>query len=96
MVNLGEDHIFLPKSQIVGFLDPECINVSEIELDTTIIAINAIETPPTVKEKKLDKPQSDIPSDFITSPTDIAGPHKASLQNFNITEEETKAFRDLC
>ena len=50
MVNLGEDHVFLPKSQVVRFLDPECIDVSEIELDITTIAINAIETPPTVKQ----------------------------------------------
>ena len=96
MVNLGEDHIFLPKSQVVGFLDPECIDVSEIELDITTIAINAIETPPTVKEKKLDRSQSDIPSDFITNPADVAGPRKATLQDFKVTEEETKAFKDLC
>ena len=96
MVNLGEDHVFLPKSQVVGFLDPECIDVSEIELDITTIAINAIETPPTIKEKKLNKPQHDIPSDFITSPADVVGPRKASLQDFKVTEEETKAFKDLC
>ena len=96
MVNLGEDHVLLPQSQVVGFLDPECIDVSEIELDITTIAINAIETPPTVKEKKLDKPQSDIPSDFITSLADVAVPLKASLQDFKVTEEETKAFKDLC
>ena len=52
MVNLGEDHVFLLKSQVVVFLDPECTDVSEIELDITTIAINVIETPPTVKEKK--------------------------------------------
>ena len=27
---------------------------------------------------------------------DIAGPCKASLQDFKVTEEETKAFKDLC
>ena len=96
MVNLGEDHVFSPKSQAVGFLGPECIDVSEIELDITTIVINAIETPPTVNKKKLDKPQSDIPSDFITSPADVAGPHKASLQDFKVTVEETKVFKDLC
>ena len=96
MVNLGEDHVFLPKSQVVGFLDPECIDVSEIELDITTIAINAIETPPTVKEKKLNKPQPDIPSNFTTSPADVVGPRKASLQDFKVTEEETKAFNNLC
>ena len=96
MVNLGEDPVFLPKGQVVGFLDPECIDVSEIELDITTIAINAIETPPTVKEKKLENFQSDIPSDSITSPADVVGPQKACLQDFKVTEEETKAFKDLC
>ena len=96
MVNLGEEPVFLPKSQVVGFLDPECIDVSEIEFDVTTIAINVIETPPTVKEKKIENSQSDIPSDFITSPADVAGPLKANLQGFKVTEEETKAFKDLC
>ena len=96
LINLGEDHIFLPKSQVVGFLDPECIDVSEIEFDMTTIVINAIETPPTVKEKKLGNFQIDIPSDFITSPADVAGPCKANLQDFSVTEEETKASKDLC
>ena len=97
MVNLGENHVFLPNNQVVGFLDPEGINVSEIELDITTITINAIETPPTVKKKKKsDNSWPGIPSDFITSHADVAGPHKANLQDFKVTEEETKAFKDLC
>ena len=28
MINLGEDYIFLPKGQVVRFLDADCINVS--------------------------------------------------------------------
>ena len=96
MVNPGEDHVVLPKSQVVGSLDPECIDVSEIELDITTIAINAIEIPPTVKERKLEESQSNIPSDFITSPVDVAGPCKADLQGSKVTEEETKAFKDMC
>ena len=40
MVNLGEDHIFLLKGQVVGFLDPECIDISEIELDIVTITVN--------------------------------------------------------
>ena len=47
-------------------------------------------------KKRLDKSQSDIPPEFITSPTDVAGPCKATLQDFKVTEKETKAFKDLC
>ena len=32
MINLAEDYIFLPKGQVVGFLDAECIDVSELNL----------------------------------------------------------------
>ena len=96
MVNLGEDHIFLPKRQVVGFLDPECIDISEIELDIATIAVNAIDSPTTIQEKTAKKSQCDIPSDFITSPADVAGPHKANLQDFKVTEDETNTFKKLC
>ena len=96
VVNLGEGHVFLPKIQVVGFLDPEDIDVSEIELDIKTITINDIENPPTVKEKKSENFQPGVPSDFITSPADVEGPCKATLQDLKVTEEETKAFKDLC
>ena len=96
MVNLGEDHIFLPRGQVVGFLDPECIDISEIELDIATIAVNAIDSPTTIKEKVSNKSQCDMTSAFITSPANIAGPRKANLQDFKVTEEETKAFKKLC
>ena len=96
MVNLGEDHVFLPKGQVVGFLDPECIDIGEIELDIATIAVNAIDSATTIKEKVSKKSQCDMPSDFITSPVDVAGPRKANLQDFKVTEEETKAFKKFC
>ena len=43
MINLGEDYIFLPKGQVVGFLDAECIDVSEIELDIATVTVNAMD-----------------------------------------------------
>ena len=96
MINLGEDYIFLPKGQVVGFLDAECIDVSEIKLDIASVTVNAMDIPTTIKEKVMKKDQNTVPSDFITSPADIAGPHKADLQDFEITAEETEAFNKLC
>ena len=55
-----------------------------------------METPPTVKEKKAENFQPGVLSDFITSPADVAGPCKATLQDLKVTEEETKAFKNLC
>ena len=68
MINLGEDYVFLPKGQVVGFLDAECIDVSEIELDIATVTVNAMDIPTTIKEKVMTKDQNVIPSDFITSP----------------------------
>ena len=96
MVNLGEDFVFLPKGQVVGFLDAECIDVSEIKLDIATVTINAMDIPTTIKEKVIKKDQCDIPSDFITSPADVAEPHKANLQDLEVTAEETEAFNKLC
>ena len=81
---------------MVGFLDAECINISEIELDIATVTINAMDIPTTIKEKVMKKDQNAIPSDFITSPADVAGPHKADLQDFEVTAEETEAFTKLC
>ena len=96
MISLGEDYIFLPKGQVVGFLDAECIDVSEIKLDIATVTVNAMDIPTTIKEKVMKKDQNAIPSDFITSPADVARPRKADLQDFEVTAEETEAFNKLC
>ena len=96
LINLGEDYVFLPKGQVVGFLDAEYIDVSEINLDIASITVNSMNTPTTIKEKIVTPNQNIVPSDFITSPADIAGPRKADLQDFEIMTEETKAFNKLC
>ena len=64
MVNVGADHVFLPKGQVVGILDSECTHISEIELDIAIITVNAIDSPTTIKEKVSKKSQYDMPSDL--------------------------------
>ena len=90
MINLGEDYIFLPKGQVVGFLDAECIDVSEIELDIATVTVNAMDIPTTIKEKVMKKDQNAIPSYFITSPADVAGPRKAGLQDFKLQQKRQK------
>ena len=80
---------------MVGFLDAEYIDVSEINLDIASVTVNAMDIPTTLKEKIMTKNQNTVPSDFITSPADIAGPCKADLQDFEITAKETEAFNKL-
>ena len=64
MIDLGEDYIFLPKGQVVGFLDAECIDVSEIELDIATVTVNAMDIPTTIKEKVMKTDQNAIPPGF--------------------------------
>ena len=90
MVNIREDYVFLPKGQVVGFLDSECIDVSEIELHIASVTVNAMDTPTTITEKIIKTDQCDIPSDFITSPADAAGPHKAHLQDLEVWQKRQK------
>ena len=96
LINLEEDYVFLPKGQVVGFLDAEYIDVSEINLDIASVTVSSMNTPTTIKEKIVTTNQNIAPSDFITSPADVAGPRKADLQDFEIMTEETKAFNKLC
>ena len=55
MINLGEDYVFLPKGQVVGFLDAEYIDVSEIKLDIASVTVNAMDILTTIKEKLMTK-----------------------------------------
>ena len=45
---------------MVGFLDAECIDVSEIELDIATVTVNAMDIPTTIKEKVMKKDQNAI------------------------------------
>ena len=49
----------------------------------------------TLKEKSLEEINLAVPSDFITSPADVEGPRKAELQDYKVTEEELKSFKEL-
>ena len=92
MVNLGEDSVYLPKGYVVGFLESECIDISEIMMENMATNKEINERYNTSKEKSLEEINLAVPSDFITSPADVEGPRKAELQDYGVTEEELKSF----
>ena len=96
MINLGEDSVYLPKGHVVGFLESECIDISEIMTENMATKKVMDEKYDILKEKNLEEVTFTIPSDFITSPADVDGPRKAELQDYEITEEELKSFQELC
>ena len=95
MINLGEDNIYLPKGHVVGFLESEYINISEIMTENVITKKMIENTYDTVKEKNLEEVTFAIPSDFITSPADVDGPRKAELQDYEVSEKDMQAFQKL-
>ena len=96
MVNLGKDSVYLPKGHVVGFLESECIDISEIMTENMATKKVIDERYDILKEKNLEEVNFAIPSDFITSPADVEGPRKAELQDYEVTEEELKSFKELC
>ena len=70
MINLGEDNVYLPKGH-VGFLESECIDISEIMIENMATKKEIDERYDILKEKNLEEVNLAIPSDFITSRADV-------------------------
>ena len=96
MVNLGEDSVYLPKGHVVGFLESECIDISEIMTENMASNKEINERYNTSKEKNLEEINLAVPSEFITSPADVEGPRKAELQDYRVIEEELNSLKELC
>ena len=91
LINFLVDDISLSKGEIMGFLQNQSLDVSEIRTETStepspiIIEDNATEVFQEQGEKK-----------FITSPTDIEVHQKVELQDADVSVEHQNAFKELC
>ena len=92
LINFLIDDVSISKGEIVGFLQSQSIDISEIRTETSTepspISIgedNDKEVSQNQEEKK-----------FITSPSDIEVHRKINLQNADVSDEHQKAFKDLC
>ena len=92
LINFSIDDVSISKGEIVGFLQSQPIDISEIMTETSTepspIGIgedNVIEVSQKQEEKK-----------FITSPADIDVHRKINLQDADVSEEHQNAFKELC
>ena len=101
VINFLPDIIYLSTGEIMGFLQSQPLDISEIMTETSTepssISLDKdndtgesktkceIETPFELNEKK-----------FITSPADIDIHRKVDLQDPEITREHQEAFKELC
>ena len=88
LINLNEDErIFLKKGEILGYLEPSPIEITEIvkEECNKVGEIDEKEDESIPLEKK-----------FITSPAEVNTHRKMQLQDAEVTEEYREKFRLLC
>ena len=85
LINFSIDDVFISKGEIMGFLQNQSIDISEIRTETPIGIGEDKGVSQNQEEKK-----------FIMSPTDIEVHRKVTLQDADVSDEHQKAFQDLC
>ena len=92
LINFLVDDILFSKGEIMGFLQNQSLDISEIMTETStqpspivIVEDNVTEVLQEQGEKK-----------FITSPADIDVHQKVELQDADVSEEYQNAFKELC
>ena len=99
VINLLSDEIYLSKGETMGFMQIQSLDISEIMTETStepspIIFEDDDKEVLDKQERKRNK--GSIEKRFITSPANIDIHRKVELQDADITEEQKKAFKDLC
>ena len=92
LINFLVDDISLLKGEIVGFLQSQSLDVSEIMTETST------EPSPIVigEDNVTEVFQEQGEKKFITSPADIEMHQKVELQDADVSEEHQNAFKELC
>ena len=99
VINLLTDDVYLSKEEIMGFMQNQSLDISEIVTETST------EPLPIILEddnkEVLQKLNGEVNTEnkekrFITSPAEIEVHRKVELQDADITEAQQNAFKDLC
>ena len=101
VINFLSDNIYLPKGEIMGFMQCQSLDISKIITETStepssILLDKANDTEEFRLECKMETPFEPNEKKFIVSPADIAMHRKVDLQDAEITKEHQEAFKELC
>ena len=92
LINFLVDDISIAKGEIMGFLQSQSLDISEVTTETSIepspIVIEEYNVTEVLQEQGEKK--------FITSPADIDVHRKVELQDADVSEEHQNAFKELC
>ena len=99
VINFTSDDAYLSKGETIGFMQIQSLEISEIMTKTStepssIIYEDDNKEVLDMQEGEFEKENAE--KKFITSPADIEVHRKVELQDADITDEQQKAFKDLC
>ena len=99
VINFATDDISLLKGEIMGFMQIQPLEISEImtETSTEPSSITCEDNVNEVfKEQEGEVEKENKEKKFITPPADIEVHRKVELHDANISDEQRQAFKDLC
>ena len=92
LINLLVDDISIAKGELMGFLQNQSLDISEIMTETSTEP-----SPIVIEEDNITEVlQEQGEKKFITSPANIDVHHKVELQDTDVSEEHQNAFKELC
>ena len=100
IINFSTNSVYLSKGEIMGFMQNQSLNISEIVTETSTepspILVEEEDDTEELPEQKRKITSENKEKKFITSPADIEVHRKVELQDANITEAQQNAFKELC
>ena len=100
VINFLTNDISLSKGEIMGFMQDQTLNISEIVSETSTepspILLEEDDDIEGLQEQKEEVVSESREKKFITSPAHIEVHQKVELQDANVTEEQQNALKELC
>ena len=100
IINFSTDSVYLLKGEVMGFMQDQSLNISEIVTKTSTepspILLEEDDDIEGLPEQKRKVTSENREKKFITSPADIEVHQKVELQDAKITEVQQNAFKELC
>ena len=97
VINFSTDNIYLSKGEVMGFMQSQSLDISEIVTETSTepssISLEEDDDTRESKEQKKETPLECNEKKFITSPADIDIHRKVNLEDAEITKEHQEAFK---
>ena len=100
VINFLTDSVYLSKGEIMGFMQNQSLDISEIITETSTepspLLLEEDDDIEGLKEQKRKILSENREKKFITSQADIEVHRKVELQNADISEAQQNAFKALC